>query len=101
MKQMLSASGAAPGSSESISMQSIRPTLLWNAREFPVVERVVRILVGEGAQDGSRLLGMAVADGGDGEHHAGEGREIVALGGGDLEQPNAFFLAGLSAGDAE
>ncbi len=44
-----------------------------DAGELALVKAVVGIFLGERDQDGACLLGIAVAQSGHGEHHAGKG----------------------------
>lgn len=69
--------------------------------QFALVESVLGKLFRKSDEDVFGLLRAIVPQGGDGEHHAGEGREIVALGGGEAKQPDAFFPVCVGAGEVE
>jgi hypothetical protein len=66
--------------------------LLVKAGDLTLVERVIGELLGEADEDLFAGLGAAVAELSDGQHETGEGCEVVALLGGELEQADAFGL---------
>src|ERR1700738_3583945 len=63
-----------------------QPHVSVEAGDLALVEGVLGELPGEADEDGFALLSVAVAELSDGEHEAGEGGEVVAAFGGELEQ---------------
>ena len=72
-----------------------------DASEFARVESVLGILLRELCEKAASLIGMIVAEGGDGKHHAGEGCEVMTLGCGEAEETDALLAVGGRAGHAE
>src|ERR1700731_4943438 len=74
---------------------------LMNAGELALIQTVVGILLLERDENCPRLLRMAIPDGGDGQHHAREGSQIVALCGGEPQQADALLLIRLRSGHVQ
>ncbi len=72
-----------------------------DACKLASVEGVLGIFLRESSEDVAGLLGVVVAEGGHGEHHAGEGGEVVTLVGGEVKETDALFAAGGGSGEAE
>jgi hypothetical protein len=78
-----------------------RSSRLMNEGQLAVVEGISWELLLEIDEDGAGLLGTVFAEGGDGEHHASEGCKVVALGGGEMKESDAFVAASGGSGEVE